>query len=273
VIGMPFHPFQPWLARWSLSVDGQPIITRFGSRLIPVSRNGEQAMLKIAGHEEERRGGELMEWYGGLGAARVLAREGDALLLERVVGERSLSAMAQSGHDDEATRILCRTAMALHAPRSQAPPRGLVPLDVWFRALEPATARHGGTFAKAAAAARALLAEPREQVVLHGDFHHDNVLDGGARGWLVIDPKGLLGERGFEYANLFRNPDAATALGDGQMRRRATIVAQEAALDIKRLLRWVLAYGGLGAAWSLESGHDPEPGLAIAERAAAELAR
>jgi streptomycin 6-kinase len=63
----------------------------------------------------------------------------------------------------------------------------------------------GGTFAKSEAEARSLLDAPGEAVVLHGDFHHDNVMDGGPRGWLAIDPKGLIGEREFEFANLFRN--------------------------------------------------------------------
>jgi streptomycin 6-kinase len=56
-------------------------------------------MLKIAGHEEERRGGELIEWYGGVGAAAVLDREGAALLVERAMGQRSLSHMARNGSD------------------------------------------------------------------------------------------------------------------------------------------------------------------------------
>ena len=42
---------------------------------------------------------------------------------------------------------------------------------------------------------RKLLAEPREVCALHGDLHHDNVLDFGPRGWLAIDPHALVGER------------------------------------------------------------------------------
>ncbi len=228
-------------------------------------------MLKIAGHEEERRGGALMDWWGGIGAARVLAREGDAILLERAMGTRSLAAMAREGHDDEATVILCEVAAALHAPRSQAPPDTLVPLDAWHRSLRVAAARDGGPFAAALPRAEALLADPRDVVVLHGDFHHENVLDGGDRGWLAIDPKGLIGERGFEYANLFRNPDAEIALDPARMRRRAEIVAAAARLEPRRLLQWVHVYAVLGAAWSLESGHDPAPGLAIGALAAAQL--
>jgi streptomycin 6-kinase len=206
-----------------------------------------------------------------VGAARVLAADGAAILLERLTGGRSLADMARGGQDDEASAILCETAAGLHAPRGRPAPASLVPLDVWFGALWPAADRYGRTYAKSAVAARALLAEPREIVVLHGDFHHDNVLDGGERGWLAIDPKGLIGERGFEYANLFRNPTAEVALAPGRMRRQAGIVAERAGLDLRRLYTWILAYAGLGAAWSLQSGHDAAPGLAIAEVAVAEL--
>jgi streptomycin 6-kinase len=269
---MAFDDFAPWIERWHLVVDGAPFVTRFGSRLLPVLAEGAPAILKVTHQAEELRGGALMEWFDGAGAARVFGREGPALLLERAVGRRNLAEMARSGQDDEATRVLCRTAMALHAPRPQPPPASLVPLGDWFRALPVAAARHGGAFATAAAAAEVLLSDPQDPVVLHGDFHHENVLDGGPRGWLVIDPKGLLGERGFEYANLFRNPDVGVALARGRMARRVEIVAEEARLPRERLLRWVLAYAGLGAAWSLESGDDPGPGLAIAELAAALLA-
>lgn len=265
--------FEPWFTRWRLTADGQPFTTPFGSHLLPVLYEGASAMLKIAVPAEERRGGELMAWWAGVGAAKVLGREGDALLMARLTGERSLSDMARSGRDDEATRILCRTALSLHSPRDRKPLPNLVPLADWFDALEPAARAHGGTFRVAANVARALLESPRDPVVLHGDFHHDNVLDGGEKGWLVIDPKGLIGESGFEYANLFRNPDVAVALAPGQLRRRAAIVAQETGQDVHRLLQWVLAYAGLGAAWSLSSGHDHKPGLAIAEAAAFELGR
>lgn len=228
-------------------------------------------MLKIAGHEEERRGAILMEWYDGGGAARTLAREGNALLLERLAGSRSLAKMAAAGKDDEAVCILCETAAQLHAPRERPAPASLVPLKAWFRALEQANQAHGGWFASSAAAAEHLLNSPRETTVLHGDLHHENVLDGGDRGWLAIDPKGLIGERGFEFANLFRNPTAEIALEPGCLMRRAVIVADVAGLDLKRLLQWVMAYAGLGAAWTLEDGGDPGTGLALVQRTALAL--
>jgi streptomycin 6-kinase len=101
---------------------------------------------------------------------------------------------------------------------------------------------------QAASTALELLAEPEEVVVLHGDIHHGNVLDFGPRGWLAIDPKGLVGERGFDHANLFCNPDLASATAPGRLARQATIVAEAARLDRRRLLRWILAWAGLSAA-------------------------
>ena len=200
-----------YLERWQLAPDGDWIETP-SSLLLAVRRNGEPAMLKIAREEEERRGGRLMAWWDGDGAARVLAHDEDALLLERAAGPRSLSAMAASGEDDEASRILCAVAARLHAPRPNPPPP-LVPLRQWFELLAPAANALGGVFAEANATAQELLATSRDVTVLHGDIHHANVLDAGEGGWIAIDPKGLLGERTFDFVNVLRNPDAAVALG------------------------------------------------------------
>jgi streptomycin 6-kinase len=125
---------------------------------------------------------------------------------------------------------------------------------------------------------RALLAEPREVGVLHGDLHHGNVLDFGVRGWLAIDPKGLQGERGFDFANIFTNPDLAdptrpVATEPGRFARRLEVVVEAAKLKRERLLRWILAWTGLSAAWFLSGGDSAAIDLRVAELAAAELDR
>jgi streptomycin 6-kinase len=263
--------FDAYLERWHLTRDGEPIVTHC-SLLLPVRQGTVPAILKIADEEEERRGPELMAWWNSDGAARVLAREGDAVLLERATGHRSLAQMARDGHDDEASRIICSVAARLHAPRTREPPE-LVPLERWFAALEPGAAKHGGLLAQAAKVARALLDEPRQVGVLHGDLHHGNVLDFGERGWLAIDPKRLRGERGFDFANILRNPDIELVRTPGRLARQATVIAEAAQLERVRLLRWVLAYAGLSAAWILGDGEDPTLDLTVAEIAAAEIAK
>ena len=262
--------FSTYLARWDLTPDGDPIVTH-SSRLLPVRRRGVPAMLKLPMEAEERRGSRLIPWWNGKGAARVLAHDRDVLLLERAMGHGSLAAYARIGRDNEATRILCAAIATLHA-HDAAPPPGLVALTPWFRDLWPAAKTHGGILARSADTARELLAHPQDVVVLHGDIHHDNVLDFGARGWLAIDPKGLIGERGFDYANLFCNPENDPGVMEpDRFRRRLAIVAEASGMERERLLRWVLAWAGLSAAWWLSDGVQPEIDFRIAELAAAEL--
>lgn len=230
-------------------------------------------MLKVARATEERFGAAVMAWWDGDGAARVIAHDDDALLLERAQGPRTLARLSRNGADDDASRILCAGAARLHHPRAAPPPAGLTPLDIWFRALFPAAQAHGGALAQAAEVARWLLSNPQDVVVLHGDLHHANVLDFGSRGWLAIDPKGLLGERGFDFANLFCNPDPEIAHAPGRLARQAGVIAEAARLDRGRLLEWVLAWSGLSAVWKVEDGETTEPDLSLVELALAELRR
>lgn len=249
--------------------DGAALHTH-SSDLLPVRYQGQAAMLKVARSAEEQRGNALMVWWNGRGAARVLEHDGAAVVLERLDPHPSLTDMVARGQDDEATRILCRVAGTW--PRTHPEP-GWPTLHRWFQALERATPSAGGVFVTALATAHALLAEPQDVGVLHGDLHHGNVLFGPGRGWLAIDPKGVVGERGYDYANLLCNPTLAVATRPGRLTRQAHVTAQAANLEYGRVLRWTLAYAGLSAAWSLEDGEalQAEQTLAVARLAAAEL--
>jgi streptomycin 6-kinase len=221
-------------------------------------------MLKVARLPDERHGYTLMRWWDGEGAARVIEAGSHALLLERAEGGRSLASMAWSGEDDRATTILCETAARLHS-RSDAPAPELHSLETWFQPLldfrePPDWLRHSATVA------RKLLSAQHAITPLHGDLHHDNVLDFGASGWKAIDPHGLLGERSFDYANIFTNPDLSDparplATRPGRLEVRLAIVARLSGIEPAHLLRWIVAWTGLSAAWFLGDGD--ETGAAI----------
>jgi streptomycin 6-kinase len=229
-------------------------------------------MLKVAVNDEEKRGNQLMIWWNGRGAARALAQAEDAILMERGEADALLAVFARGGGDDEASRIMCSVLRELHAPRIHVPPK-LLPLAEWFEPLGRAAEAHGGVLRAAAASAAKLLAAQRDIVPLHGDMHHGNVLRFGSRGWLAIDPKGLVGERGFDHANIFCNPDNRTATAPGRLARQIRVVADAADLAPGRLLSWVLAWSGLSAAFNFEDGLSANAALKIAEIAAAELNR
>lgn len=262
---------QPWLDRWGLVPDGEAFQTPYTkSWLAPVRQGALPAMLKISGSEYEKHGAAIMAWWAGDGAAPVLAREGDGLLLERAMGPRSLADMARTGADDEATRIVCEVVAGLHRPRP-ALDVDLVPLETRFGNQMARAREIGGVVARGFEIAKGLLAEPRDVRTLHGDVHHGNILDFGERGWLAIDPQGVIGERAYDYANLLRNPDFETTMRPGRFARQLRMVAESAHLDQARMLKWALAHSSLSTCWFVEDGMDPAEGLAITEMIAAQL--
>ena len=261
------------LSRWTVD----PIVSAT-SRLLPVRHRDLATMLKISTNEEEQAGGRVLAWWDGKGAARVLTIDGNAVLMELAPRNRSLATMAHNDQDDKATRIICDVIAELHQARASDPPPDLIPLSLWFRELEPAAMRYGGPLVPSAAFARALLANPQDVRVLHGDIHHENILDFGERGWLAIDPKGLIGERGFDYANIFTNPDLSdptlrVATLPERFQQRLTLVTEKSGIERRRLLHWIIAWCGLAAVWFIEDGLSPEIDFRVAELAIAELDR
>jgi streptomycin 6-kinase len=247
-----------FLEEWHLVPDG-PLLTTHSSWILPVRHGGQAAMLKVARIPDEQAGYRLMTWWEGYGAAKVCASSADALLMERATGTGDLAQMAWSGQDDEACRILCSTAARLHEPRDRPLPQ-LHPLEAWFQPLFQLAPSHAA-LAPAADIARQLLDAPTDVGPLHGDLHHENVLDFGDRGWLAIDPHGLLGERTFDYANIFTNPDLSDpsrplATLPGRLKARLEIVINATGFEPERLLRWIVAWTGLSAAWFIGDGDD-----------------
>lgn len=221
-------------------------------------------MLKVASVVEEVRGARQLAWWSGAGAARVLTIESDAVLMERASGG-SLATLARNGLDQQATAVICRLAAQLHRPISEDTP-DLVPLEIWFEALLERTAA-GEEFFVAATTARRLLASGIYEVSLHGDLHHHNILDFGQGDWRAIDPKGLRGDRTFDFVHLLRNPDTPTVFTPGRLEARVAQIAREVGVAPPRLLEWVVAFSALSAVWSIEDGGCPDRDLALLRRA------
>jgi streptomycin 6-kinase len=254
------------LTLWRLEPDGIPFDTPH-SWLLAVRHAGTPAILKIRkSTSDETLTAALLDYYGGDGAVRLIMAYDTAVLMERACGVRSAWAMATQGEDDAAADILADTVARLHAPRTRTPPAGLISLDVWFSSLLQRRTQ-SEVFARAADIVEALLASARDQTVLHGDLHHNNVVFDAARGWLAIDPKGLWGERSYDVANLLRNPHYHPAIVHDaeRMRRHATHYAWRLNLDADRILRFAFAHAALSAAWCMDDGLAPAFSLRAAD--------
>jgi streptomycin 6-kinase len=261
---------------WGLSADGASFSTS-SSTLYPVCWKTRAAMLKVVTHPDERNGAAALAWFAGQGAVEVLAMQGDAVLMARAGGADALVQMVERGEDDAATRIICSVVQALHAPRAAPPPAEMTPLTRRFRSLFRVAEAEGAPehYAEAAKMARRLLAEPLSEVVLHGDIHHENILHDEARGWVAIDPKGLIGEATFDYANTLENPvrHRELVLSAGRLRRQAEVITEESGIALRRLLEFTFAFGALSECWGVEDGNATGFALAVSKIARAELAQ
>jgi streptomycin 6-kinase len=256
--------------RWSLS-RATPIADTPTSILYKVEQNGQKSaavkILKPGAGDAEKRGLDLLAWYCGEGAVTVFDATDDAVFMEWVEGP-TLGEPARNGRDDDATEALGHVVQLLHKPRETTPEK-LVPLRQHFESLFtadrsawPPTARD--LYARSVGIALGLFDRPAAVVPLHGDLHHDNILSSG-RGWLAIDPKGLLGDPAYEVANAFLNPAGATKVAADPVRiaHMADSFAARLGFNRKRILAWASAHAALSACWDLEAGRSIAPSLAI----------
>ena len=104
-----------------------------------------------------------------------------------------------------------------------------------------------------------LCASSPARVVLHGDLHHDNVLHATREPWLAIDPKGLVGDPGYETAALLYNPwpdrrDRELLL---LVPARIEQLAAGLAMALDRVVAWGFVKAVLSEVWRCGSGMPP----------------
>lgn len=168
------------------------------------------------------------------------------MVLERV--GRTLR--ASTTKDATATRVVCTVADTLHA-QSLGGTEDFPTLQRWFSSLFSDTTPR---FNQVREIADQLLHRPTPQILLHGDLHHENVLASPDRGWLAIDPKGIVGPREFDYCNIFTN--GALEQAHQNFDSRLYIVSTTAHIDPVDLLGWIAAWSALSGLWHLEDGED-----------------
>ena len=263
-----------YLAKWKLDADGAPFETP-SSRLCFVRRGNTPAVLKLfKPHADEERSAAALKALGGP-CVCVLEESGEAVLLERCMPATPLSHLVDAGRDEDATDIICDIVAALHAKR--------VPLDGWPRLEDwgQAFARIRGMshpalspdlIDRAEAEFFELCATQAERRLLHGDIHHENILE-DLSGWRVIDPKGIVGERCYEVVTALHNPSGHPELctNPKAMMWRVERFAHHLGLDETRILRWIFAQSTLSAAWHVEDKNsNAEIAAAIATAQTAE---
>lgn len=225
-------------AEWGVELGHQFALARYSY----VALAGDAAVLKVTPRDDDEADEEAdaLELWNGDGAVRLLRRDRDrrALLIERVHPGVDLARV----REPEAARIAVDVGLRLWRPAA-APFRWIG--DHLPRWLDEAERR--GADAELIPLARELYAslEIGRDVVVHGDFHHHNILS-GPNGYVAIDPKPMLGEAEYDVASFLWNP-LSYRMELGVTRRRLAAFAA-AGLDEGRMRTWAFIRGAcLGA--------------------------
>jgi streptomycin 6-kinase len=243
-------------------------------------RDHKSVVLKVARHPgDEWRSGEILHAFDGQGVARVYEQAPGAVLLERLRPGYSLANLTLKRRDKEATEILAEVIQQMSARSSAMSALELPPacatLQDWAKAFTRYIATGDDQIPCDLVAAGQLVylnlcASQRRPMLLHGDLQHYNVLFDSDRGWLAIDPKGVVGEIEYEVGAFLRNPFERPELflSRSTIARRLKQLTKKLNLDYERALAWSFAQAVLSAIWSIEDGfalYPTDPVLRLAE--------
>ncbi|WP_017590485.1 aminoglycoside phosphotransferase family protein [Nocardiopsis ganjiahuensis] len=235
-------------AEWRLTVEG-PAPHGRTSVVLYVRRADSEGVLKLSPDSglAVSEAGLLRMWESSPHVPDVwgVNAEHGAVLMERVEGDT----VAETGVVPPMETIGGLIAR-LHAVEvSPAERMELRPLsarvqfvfDVWGRErvegaaadLVPAAVMHRG-----AAKARDLAHGEDDVVPLHGDLHPGNVIDGGARGLVVLDPRACLGDGAADAVDwaVWKAADIA------EVEHRVGVLSDVMAVDGERMMEWVRAF-------------------------------
>jgi streptomycin 6-kinase len=254
--------------RWQLELE-PPFTTGMVDYVAPALRaDGSPAVLKLCFVDVEFVSGvAALRAYDGRGAVQLMEAdvEAGALLLERLDPGENLTTL-----NDEAAEM--RTAAEVMRELWKAPSTdvALLRLDDWVAQANlptslPSHKRSQPWIDSAFRRVAELLQNRHEEVLLHGDLHFENVLS-SARGWLAIDPKGIVGDPAWELAPLLINE--LPAPGEDwrkTVRRRIDQLIDELALEPYRAYAFATVRALQSRFWSLRD--DSPPGHDVIERA------
>jgi streptomycin 6-kinase len=214
---------------WGLML-GEPFALSNVSYVAPAG----DAVLKVAwdGDTESLHEGDALELWDGDGAVRLLRRSGRALLEERAVPGDDLSSLP----DHEATAIAVDIASRLWRLVG-SPFRPVAPeVPRWLDDAE----RKGSELVPLA---RRLFAEldPGSDWLVHGDFHHHNILRRGDH-FVAIDPKPYLADREYDVPSFLWNP-MANRMEDREQTELRIAAFVGAGLDDLRIRTWTVIRG------------------------------
>ena len=223
------------------------------------TKNGEQFVLKIGFPGEKKNiynEAKTLELLNGCGAARLykFSEENCCFLLEKLTPGENLKTVCGK-NDKKAVEIAVRVMRSFW--RNPPPNHKFPELEDWFDGLNKAEKVNFAPeyVSKARRFFSELNDSSEKKLLLHGDFHHENILSAGREPFLAIDPKGIVGDIGYDLtAFLLNHANWLRAEPDLEEKLNNAILLFSKAFKIEPLniKKWTFAQAVLSAFWTFE---------------------
>lgn len=227
------------------------------------TNNGKDVVLKIGfpGDDELLSEMATLDIYNGEGAVKILGKNSKdcVLLLERCIPGNSLHSL---NNEEEEILIFAETCRKIWKKASEdfkfKPLAGESKYFDWyfqnFQKSKDSLPKE--LVIKAKEKFEYLIKTQGELYLLHSDLHHDNILS-SERGWLAIDPKGLIGEREYEAGVYILNPykrfkENETLVNHKFFAKRIELISRALNFDKQRIAGWAFIKQILSLIWSLQ---------------------
>ena len=194
-------------ASWNLRVTG--LVPQLSYNVVAYAErsDGTPCILKLSPPTDEMVcEAEALRYYAGDGICQLLERDDSvsALLLERVTPGVSLQELWTPEEDETHTRVTAELMRRLWRPVAE--PNPFRTLTSWAGALWEEYESIPADLQKRAQKMLQGLHPDKDSVLLHADLHHGNILTATKEPFLAIDPKGIVGAKGYDVGTYFHNP-------------------------------------------------------------------
>jgi streptomycin 6-kinase len=184
-----------------------------------------------------------------------------ALLLEYVQPGSSLKDLFLDGGEEASIELFAQVVKKIHGNSDQKIQGNFQTIDQRLRLLHRFQSKNNRLqklLPQAAKLADQLIATQGKQYLLHGDLHHENILQCGDT-WVMIDPQGVIGELEYEVGALIRNPlfELLDQLNLEQLiLHRFERLSKLLNLDKRRIIDWSFVQAVLAACFTEENQNE-----------------
>ena len=184
----------------------------------------------------------------------------NAYLMEKLEPGISLKYLVKEGNDEKATRIISQVILdlqstdTLHQMNYQHISEHITSFSLLSGHVD------ANIIDRATFVFKELCANCTNDIILHGDLHHDNILQNGTS-WSVIDPHGYVGDPCAEVGPMIFNPLGCFPKHlpmEKVIESRLNILAEMLPFDLERIKAWAFCLALRSAAWDIEGFGSPD---------------